>query len=145
MFVRPLKKSRVKVLKCDQPNEDEHRSGYKLKLEELGESDAESSKSSDECDAENEFIVDKPANLLHLACTYADIPMISYALALEADPNSVLESESTHFNSGSTPLIKAVHSVSGSRLAVGSSQSFFVQGASSFDFRVLLWRSSYCY
>ena len=110
-FVKPLKKVRVRVLKCDQPIEDEQRSGYKLEIEELSDADAESSNESNECETINEFVIDKPANLLHLACAYADIPMIVYALALEADPNSVLEKDSAQYDNGSTPLIKAVNSV----------------------------------
>jgi hypothetical protein len=61
--------------------------------------------------------------LLHVACNYADIDLILYALALNADRNSIIdridvfngESQShSQAHLGYTPLIKAVHAVSSS-------------------------------
>lgn len=111
-FVKPLKKVRVKVFKCDQPLDDDLKTGYRLKIDESVDGDGESCHSgSNECQYERELVVDNPVSLLHLACSYADIHMMCYALALDADPNSVLEPDSAQYDNGSTPLIKAVHSV----------------------------------
>lgn len=118
-FVKPLKRVRVRVFKCDQSHDDELKTGYRLKIhppESVVDGDTESCHSSNECPCEKELMVDKPVHLLHLACSYADIHMMCYALALEADPNSVLEKDSAQYNNGSTPLIKAVHS--GSMVAI---------------------------
>ena len=64
--------------------------------------------------------------LLHVACTYADIDLILYALALNADRNSIIdrieafngEAQHSEAHLGYTPLIKAVHAVS-SRVETG--------------------------
>ena len=141
--MKPLKKVRVKVFKCDRPHDDQLKTGYKLKIvDECVDGDAESSNSSNDCEIENEFVVDKPASLLHLACAYADIHMMCYALALEADPNSVLDQDSAQYDNGSTPLIKAVHSVRSTHSAIFSSCFTFTE---IFCFRAHWWPSSfYC-
>jgi hypothetical protein len=68
-----------------------------------------------------------PNEMLHMASTLASMPLLAYAIALDADRNSIIDRDcsnsidsqlvsSSHCNEfelyGLTPLIKAVHSVS---------------------------------
>lgn len=61
--------------------------------------------------------------LLHLASAYGDIKLMSYAIALDADTNLIIDRQNLYIDdnitckinktlNGYSPLIKAIHSVS---------------------------------
>jgi hypothetical protein len=56
---------------------------------------------------ESSIVIEDAVTLLHYACSYANLPLIVYAIALNAGVNSC---DAKSFNR--TPLIRAIQSVS---------------------------------
>ena len=109
-FVKPFKKLFVKIVVTKSGT-------YSLKVI---KSDEEKNMSTINSDV---IVLASPNELLHLTCAYGDISLITYALALNADRNLIIdqmdaltneskEINQKHKNFGLTPLIKAVQSVS---------------------------------
>ncbi len=112
-FVKPFeKKIKVKIIKKLNENNTE-----KLHLEILKN---DSERQNDSENSSKLFTIDDENELLHLASRYANIPIILYALALNSNPNSVIDRNDFYLDQNSlnakelgyTPLIKAVYSVS---------------------------------
>lgn len=104
---------------------DSNSNSHSLKIQEANEELNSIQIQNLDIENKNEICVrvDTPNELLHLACTYGDIFLISYALALNADRNSTIErdmvikdslnnikTKDMEKNNGYTPLIKAVKS-----------------------------------
>lgn len=118
IFVKPFRKSTIKIVKSlDTGN-------YSLKIMD----NSELTKIPPQNTEEEKYVTIENINeLLHLASSYGDIPLISYSLALDADRNSIIDRANIYSHScsesnledlqkidntlGYTPLIKAVHSV----------------------------------
>ncbi|CAF0702791.1 unnamed protein product [Brachionus calyciflorus] len=113
IFVKPFRKLVIKISKS--VNEEKNYTISIVDSTENIENDTDSNVSYINVQTKNE--------LLHLACSYGDIPLMSYAIALDADRNSIIdranlysnENSQTNFQinetlNGYSPLIKAVHS-----------------------------------
>ena len=124
--MRPFNRLKVKIKQSSDTNSSGVH-GITLKVEEYLDisSNVEQTILNGELKCDESLVTVKSANeLLHLSCSYGDCALISYALALNAEKNSILEPNdiTTYTNdklsqtNGHTPLIKAVHS--GSIVAV---------------------------
>lgn len=123
LFLKPLqKKAKIRVsvrnLKNTNPIEANN---FTLELLDADDVDA-STQPNQPNDSTSHLWVENVNELLHIASTYGDVNLIMYALALDADRNSILDkpenyiktNADSHFKNkltGYTPLIRAVHSV----------------------------------
>lgn len=109
-FIKPFEKMRIRIKPI---NSEARPCGSKLEVLEDGEEDE---------NGQDVIVVEDSNTLLHLSSAHGDIGTMLYALAVNADRNSILDrmeyytdslgDERKHNFTGFTPLIKAVHSVS---------------------------------
>jgi ankyrin repeat protein len=117
-FVKPFKPMRIKInANNDVNNKSDNVNARTFKLQVV----------EDEQLLEDGLVeIENPSDLLHVASAYASLELMMYALALDADRNSIIDKMDFYSNVeadvsveevptntakfGFTPLIKAVHS-----------------------------------
>ena len=122
-FVRPYKSLRLKLTSSSKTCFDTNSGVCSLKIEDGLECNQQSGAIEETLNSKIIFVT-SPNELLHLSCAYGDVALMSYALALNADKNSILDETDMSVAdelselpivkkiriNGYTPLISAVHS-----------------------------------